>query len=198
VTASTTLRVARPDDAAAIADIYRPYVEETAITFEETPPDAGACMGRIEDTLEMYPWFVAERQESVLGYAYAGPLRKRPAYRWTAELSVYLDRTARGDGLGSLLYEALLETLRRQGFASAYGVVTLPNPGSVGFHEAFGFERVALLPDVGYKLGEWHDVAWFERELTERTGEPADPTPFADCRERGWVAAVLDSAGRSV
>ena len=188
------LRTASPADAAAVADVYRPYVEETAVTFEETPPDADAVAGRIEAATETYPWFVAEREGRVVGYAYAGPLRKRDAYRWTTELSVYVDRERRGEGVGSALYRALLAALRRQGYRSAYGVVTLPNPESAGFHEALGFERVALLPEAGHKLGEWHDVAWYERSLGERGDDPDPPTPFVDCRTAAWLAETLSAA----
>lgn len=188
------LRVVSADDADAVASIYRPYVEETAITFEEEPPTPADIERRIDDTVATYPWLVAERAGSVVGYAYAGRLRKRSAYRWVAELSVYVDRSARGGGIGSALYEALLETLREQGFKSAYGVVTLPNPESVGFHEAFDFERAALLPEAGYKHGEWHDVAWFERALGERGDDPADPTPFSACRNAEWLDAIFEAA----
>lgn len=188
------LRVAAPDDAAAVADVYRPYVEDSAVTFEETPPNDTAVSDRIETKLETHPWFVAERDGRAVGYAYASPLRDRPAYRWTAELSVYVDRERRGEGAGSALYRALLATLERQGFESAYGVVTLPNPESVGFHESFGFERVGLFPEVGYKLGEWHDVAWYERGLGERSGDPDDPTPFAECRAAAWLPEILSAA----
>lgn len=187
------LRTASPDDAAAIAEIYRPYVEETAITFETSPPDAETVATRIEETLSTYPWFVAERNGAVVGYAYAGELRKRAAYQWTVELSVYVDRERRGDGIGTALYAALLEALDRQGFESAYGVVTLPNPESVAFHERFGFERVALLPEAGHKLDEWHDVAWYERPLGERAESPAEPTPFEAIRGTSWLASVLES-----
>jgi L-amino acid N-acyltransferase YncA len=192
------LRLATRSDADAIAAIYRPYVEETAITFEETPPDAEEVAARIADTVETYPWFVAERDGAVVGYAYAGKLRKRAAYRWVAELSVYVARERRGDGIGSALYDALLATLARQGFRSAYGVVTLPNPESVAFHEAWGFERAALLPEAGYKLGEWHDVAWYERALGDgRPDDPADPTPFSACRDAPWLDEVLAEAAAS-
>ncbi|MEF8808114.1 GNAT family N-acetyltransferase [Natronomonas sp.] len=190
-------RLATRSDAEAIAAIYRPYVEETAITFEETPPDADEIAARITDTVETYPWFVAERKGAVVGYAYAGKLRKRAAYRWVVELSVYVDRERRGEGIGSALYDALLATLERQGFRSAYGVVTLPNPGSVAFHEAWGFEQAALLPEAGYKLGEWHDVAWYERGLGDgRPDDPAEPTPFSACRDAPWLDDVLTAAAK--
>lgn len=187
------LRVATAADAPAIADVYRPYVQETAITFEETPPDADEIAARIESTLERYPWFVAERDGVLLGYAYAGALRKRSAYRWLAELSVYVDRAHHRDGVGHRLYGALLETLTEQGYCSGYGVVTLPNPGSVAFHEAFGFERVALLSDAGYKLGEWHDVAWFERRLRDHEPQPNEPAPFS-ALDSAVVSDILDRA----
>ncbi|QLD86800.1 N-acetyltransferase family protein [Natronomonas halophila] len=186
------LRIATRSDAEAIASIYRPYVEETAITFEETPPDAETIADRIADTVETYPWFVAERDGEVVGYAYGGKLRKRAAYRWVVELSVYVDRERRRTGVGSALYRALLSTLEQQGFQSAYGVVTLPNPESVAFHEELGFERTAFLPESGYKLGEWHDVAWFERALGEgRPENPTDPTPFSACRDAAWLDTIL-------
>lgn len=187
-------RVATTADAAAVADVYRPYVAETAITFEETPPDADEVAGRIERTLATHPWLVAERDGRVVGYAYAGPLRDRPAYRWSTELSVYVDRGRHGEGVGSALYRGLLATLERQGYASAYAVLTLPNPGSVGFHEAFGFEQVARFPGVGFKHGSWHDVAWYERGLGERRDDPAEPAPFADCRDAPWLEETLSTA----
>lgn len=177
------LRVATPDDGAAAADVFRPYVETSPVTFEETPPTATEMAERIERTLETYPWIVAERGGEGIGYAYGSRLRDRPAYRWTVELSVYVDRAHRRESVGAALYEVLLATLERQGFRSAYGVVTVPNPESVGFHEAFGFERVGTLPDAGYKLGEWHDVAWYERDLGPRPADPDPPTPFAERRE---------------
>ena len=188
------LRVADRSDATAVAGVYRPYVEETAVTFEEAPPDADAVADRIDGTLARFPWFVAERDGHLLGYAYAGRLRDRDAYRWTTELSVYVDRDRRGEGAGTALYRALLATLERQGFESAYGVVTLPNPASVAFHEAFGFERVALFPAVGHKLGEWHDVAWYERRLDGAGDPPEEPTPFDDFRGTPWLERTLSAA----
>lgn len=188
------LRVATVDDASAIAEMYRPYVEETAITFEETPPDADEVAGRIETTRSQYPWFVVERDGAPRGYAYAGKLRKRAAYRWAVELSVYVDRNYHGEGLGYALYDALLSTLTEQGYGSGYGVVTLPNPASVAFHERFGFDRVALLPNVGYKLGEWHDVAWFERELRDHRDEPSEPTPFSTLEPETTAKILHDVA----
>lgn len=200
------LRVATPADAGAIADIYRPYVEETAITFEETPPDRGAMADRIEETLSTHPWFVATDDGEVVGYAYAGKLRKRAAYRWVTEVSVYVDRQRQRNGIGSALYRALLAALSEQGFQSTYAVVTLPNPDSVAFHQHWGFQQAALLPKSGYKHDEWHDVAWFERPLAgfdpaepsmpseaepPRPTSPDHPRPFVDCRDASWLNDLL-------
>jgi phosphinothricin acetyltransferase len=183
-----TLRLARPADAAAIQRIYAPYVEETAITFSTTPPSIAALEAKVEETLPQYPWVVAEHGaggdgaedgDSVVGYAYAGPLREREAYQWTAELSVYVDEPAQGKGLGRRLYEALLALLERQGYASAYGVVTLPNPPSVALHESMGFEKVGHFDDVGYKHGAWHDVGWWRFTLSSPSA-PEPPTAIGD------------------
>jgi len=191
-----SLRVAERTDAAAIASIYRPYVETTAVTFETEPPAAPSVARDMRARLETYPYFVAESEgDGVVGYAYAGRLREREAYRWTVELSVYLDRDRRRRGIGSALYAALLYTLDRQGFANAYGAVTLPNPESVGFHESLGFDRVGRFPDAGYKLGAWHDVAWYVRPLGDRDGTPAEPVAFERCRREPWLGDCLVDAG---
>ena len=192
------LRIANPDDSEAIAQIYRPYVEETAITFEEEPPGPDVIAQRIETRLRTHPWFAAEADGRIIGYAYAGPIRKRDAYRWATELSVYVDRDVRSRGIGTMLYDALLGTLDRQGFERAYGVLTLPNPESVAFHESFGFERAALFPEMGYKLGSWHDIAWYERPLGDRTNDPERPIPFSTCRDEPWLEAKLRDAGQDI
>jgi phosphinothricin acetyltransferase len=183
-----TLRPARPADAAAIRRIYAPYVDETAVSFATTPPAVAELEAKVEETLSQYPWLVAER-DGVVGYAYAGAFRKRDAYQWTAELSVYVARGAQGEGVGRRLYEALLGLLDRQRYASAYGVVTLPNPASVSFHESLGFERVGLFDDVGYKHGTWHDVGWWRRRLSDPAA-PDPPVPFSALSD-GAVASVL-------
>jgi phosphinothricin acetyltransferase len=185
-----TPRMATPADARAVRRIYAPYVEETAVTFATSVPSVETLERRLTATLEQYPWLVCEREREreregtggtadereVVGYAYAGPLRQLAAYRWTAELSVYVGRAARGEGIGRRLYSALVDLLTAQGYASVYGCVTLPNPTSVGLHEALGFERVGIFDDAGYKLGDWHDVGWWRRRLPDPAA-PDDPRP---------------------
>ena len=181
-----SLRMATPADAPGIRRIYAPYVEETAVSFATSVPSVAALETKLSKTLEQFPWLVCERDHRVVGYAYAGALRERDAYRWSTELSVYVDATAQREGVGRRLYEALLALLTTQGYANAYGVITLPNPASVALHEALGFERVGVFDDVGYKDGDWHDVGWWRLRLPEAAA-PDPPRPIgalADDRVR--------------
>ena len=173
------IRFAAPGDAAALAGIYAPYVENTAITFETAPPSAEDFQRRIERTLRHYPYLVAEEGERILGYAYAGRLRDRAAYDWDAELSIYLDQNARGRGVGTALYRCLLDLLALQGVRWAYGVVTLPNEASCRLHAALGFRLAATFPEMGYKHGRWWDVAWYLKELAPRREHPAPLVPLS-------------------
>src|SRR5207249_2679746 len=175
-----SLRVATPADAGAVADIYAPVVRDTAISFETTPPTADEFHQRIEKTLHAFPWFVFENGE-VLGYAYAGPFASRPAYRWSAEISVYVRDGFHRKGIGRGLCEAVLDVLERQGYARALAGTTLPNPRSVGLFESLGFSRAGVFERVGFKFGTWHDVAWFQRALASPRA-PDAPIPFGELR----------------
>ncbi len=173
-----------------MAAIYAPYVRDTAISFESEPPDAAAMAARIAATTALHPWLVAEADGTVLGYCYATRHRERAAYRWGTDVSVYLAADARGRGLGRLLYTALLDLLRRQGFRTAYAGIALPNPASVRLHEAMGFQPIGVYPRVGYKLGRWHDVGWWELPLHPTDDSPpAEPIPFP---ELDLSAAAMD------
>lgn len=164
-------------DAAACAQVYAPYVRDTVISFEAHPPDEQEMRRRIERTSARYPWLVAEVDGRVAGYAYAGPHRERAAYRWAAEVAIYVDSGHRGQGIGRALYEELFERLRGQGLRMLCAGVTLPNPASVALHEALGFERVGVYRQIGWKAGAWHDVAWYQRPLGEDgSSPPAEPT----------------------
>ena len=174
------IRLAREADAAEIASIYRPYVEESRISFEERPPDADEMARRIVGTKPGYhPWFVAEEDALIIGYAGSSPYRVRPAYRWTVETGIYLPSGAQGRGLGRTLLTKLLETLERQGYVAAIGAIALPNDASVALHEKLGFVHTATYSGVGYKLGQWVDVGRWQRDLAPRVEKPAEPLPFA-------------------
>ena len=172
-----TLRLADPErDAADCAAIYAPYVAGGATSFEEVAPDADAFRALIERTSRRYPWIVLERDGQVIGYAYAWSHRSRAAYRWTVELSVYVDPAHRRAGAGRRLYEALLERLRRQRLHLALAGITLPNDASVGLHRALGFELIGVYREVGWKAGAWRDVAWWQLRLTgDDDGPPPEP-----------------------
>jgi L-amino acid N-acyltransferase YncA len=173
-------RSARPDDAAACAAIYRPYVADHAISFEEDPPTAEEMGARIARVRATHPWLVAERSGEVAGFAYAGPHRLRAAYRWAAEVAVYVSQDHLREGVGRELYEDLFERLRAQGMRLACAGVTLPNDASVGLHEALGFTPVGVFRKIGWKAGAWHDVGWWQLELLPQDGEaPPEPLPPA-------------------
>jgi len=180
------LRAATPDDAAAIARIYAPFVTGSAVSFETEPPGEAAIRARIESGGELYPWLVGEAEDgTVLGYAYAARFRDRPAYRFTVETSVYLRSGAAGRGLGRQLYEPLLAMLESQGFTQAIAAITLPNEASVRLHERLGFERAGIYRQVGWKLGAWYDVGLWQRALATAGTPPVEPTPLPLSRPYG-------------
>ena len=172
------LRAATPDDAAAIAEIYAPYVAASAVSFETEPPGAEAMRARIEAGGLLYPWIVAEQEGgAILGYAYAARFRERPAYRFTVETTVYLRSDACGRGLGAELYAPLLAVLEAQGFTQAIAAITLPNDPSARLHERLGFAPAGVYRQVGWKLGAWHDVGLWQRPLAPAATPPAEPRP---------------------
>lgn len=173
------IRVAHADDAAAVQAIYAPCVTGSALTFETEVPDVPAMRARMLGRLEHYPWLVLEEEGRVLAYAYASRFRERAAYDWIAETSVYTHADARRRGLARRLYGVLLEVLALQGMTQAVGVITLPGHGSVALHEAMGFEAAGVWRASGWKLGAWHDVGVWQRQLRDAAGPPAPVTPFA-------------------
>lgn len=187
----STIRVATPTDGATAAAIYAPIVRDTAISFEVDPPDAAEMARRIEATSRRYPWLVADRDGETLGYVYAGPHRERAAYGWSVETTVYVHEDARGRGVGRALYRSLLALLELQGAHSAYAGITLPNEASVGLHEALGFALVGIYREVGWKLGAWHDVGWWQRSFPALDAAPAELRPFAELATVEGYAAAL-------
>jgi len=170
------IRLATDADAAAIAAIYRPFVSDTAVSFEVEPPDAAEMARRLGHTFPALPWLVLDRG-GVQGYAYAARHRDRAAYRWSVDASVYVAEGHRRAGAGRALYTALFGLLRAQGFRAVHGGITLPNAGSVGLHEAMGFRAIGVYPAVGFKRGAWHDVGWWQLPLREPAAAPQEPRP---------------------
>jgi L-amino acid N-acyltransferase YncA len=170
-------------DAAAIAAIYAPHVLTGTVSFEIDPPDGRAMRTRMGASEGLYPWLVATNGETgggVIGYAYATRFRERPAYRYVCETSIYMADVAQGQGAGRLLYEALIDTLRAQGFVHALGAIALPNDASIRLHEAVGFRRAGVYREVGFKHGQWVDVGIWQCELNDTQVPPVEPRKFAD------------------
>ena len=187
---AAAIRLACADDAAQVQAIYAPVVRDTAISFEVDPPDVSEMGRRIRGTLTRLPWLVCERDGEVLGFAYAARHRERAAYRWSVDVSVYIDRQARRAGVGRGLYVSLLAMLARQQFAAAHAGITLPNPASVGLHQALGFVPVGVYRAVGFKLGAWWDVGWWQRRLGEPAVPPAPPVDLPDLPEEAARKAL--------
>jgi L-amino acid N-acyltransferase YncA len=169
------IRDASTADAARCAAIYAPYVLETAISFESEPPPAAEMAERIAEAQRAHAWLVLETDGEVVGYAYGGPFASRAAYQWAATVSVYLDGARRRRGGGRALYEALFDRLAARGHRTALAGVALPNEASVGLHRALGFELAGTYRRVGWKLGRWHDVAWYQRPVGDGTDGPPAP-----------------------
>ena len=180
-----TIRVATISDADALAAIYAPIVRDTTISFETEPPSADEMARRVAVTLPTHPWLVAEQQGEVVGYAYAGRHRDRAAYRWSVDVSAYVDANARRSGVGRALYQRLFVLLRCQGFHAAFAGIALPNSASVALHEGAGFKPVGIYKEVGFKHGKWHDVGWWRLGLSSDTGTPMEPIVFAALTVRG-------------
>lgn len=159
------IRAAKSSDAQAIANIYNPYVLATTITFEETAVSAEEMAARIASVTAEFPWLVWEKDGLVAAYAYATQWKARAAYRQTVESAIYVDRSLSGQGVGRRLYGALLADLQMQGIHAVLGGIALPNEPSVKLHERLGFERVGQLHEVGWKLGRWVDVGYWEKRL---------------------------------
>lgn len=174
------LRHADPKrDGAACAAIYAPFVAGSAVSFEEEVPDAQGFAERIARTMRTHPWLVLEDGGRVIGFAYASQHRTRAAYRWAADVGIYVDPAHQGKGAGRRLYEALFVLMRRQHLRVACAGITLPNDASLALHEALGFEEVGVYRDIGYKAGAWHDVVWLQLALNGDDDGAPPPEPLA-------------------
>jgi len=172
------IRDATPErDAAACAAIYAPYVRDTVISLEEHVPTVQEFARRIQQTTMTHPWLLAENQAEVVGYAYATRHRERAAYRWAADVTVYVKQDHHRRGVGRALYEALFPLLAAQGLRMACAGVTLPNDASVGLHEALGFKPVGVYRNIGFKHGAWRDVGWWQLNLGDTDAPPHELGP---------------------
>ncbi|HWW06654.1 arsinothricin resistance N-acetyltransferase ArsN1 family B [Collimonas sp.] len=159
------IRPATIADAAAICDIYNPYIRDTFISFETEPVTPEQMGHRIIDITANFPWLVCVENEQIVGYAYVTKWRARAAYQHAVESSVYLSEAAAGKGFGSALYRALIEELKKLPVHVVIGGIALPNAASVALHEKMGYEKVAHFAQVGRKFDRWIDVGYWQRVL---------------------------------
>jgi phosphinothricin acetyltransferase len=193
--ASATIRLATAEDAGPILEIYSPFCRDTFITFETEPPSLEEMRARIESKGSFYPWLVCEGAE-ILGFARATQHRERAAYQWAADVSIYVASGHRGRGLGKALYTSLVAILKLQGLLRICAGIALPNPASVALHEALGFQSVGIFPSIGYKLGSWRDVGWWQLMLGATDNHPPLPIPVGRIASR--ELSVAFAAGQAI
>jgi phosphinothricin acetyltransferase len=190
-----TIRRATTEDASAVAAIYEPYCQNSAVSFETVAPSAENMSTRISSIGAERPWLVLEDHRAVVGYAYAAAHHERDAYRWAVSTAIYVSNAHHRRGVGRALYATLFELLHHLGYFTATAGITLPNTGSVGLHEAFGFTLVGVYRHIGFKRGGWHDVAWYQADIQPRIADPPPPRPVSTIvGGPQWNAAI----GRAV
>jgi phosphinothricin acetyltransferase len=149
-------------DASQICEIYNYYILNTIITFEESIVSEEEMKHRIEETIKKLPWIVFEKEDEILGYAYASEWKSRCAYKYSLESTVYLKNGSEANGIGSLLYDELIKKISAKKYHAIIGGISLPNEASIALHEKFGFEKIAHFKEVGYKFNSWIDVGYWE------------------------------------
>ena len=167
-------------DAEELVSIYAPYVLETAVTYEYEVPSVEEFRGRIENITKNYPYLAAMEDGAILGYAYASAFHPRAAFRWSAEVTVYLRKDAHGRGIGRQLYEKMEEMLKKQNIQTLIALIADPNPESVAFHEKLGYRVAGRLTDCAYKLGQWRGMYYMEKFIGDREGEPKPFQSFSE------------------
>lgn len=182
------VRLARIEDAEELAAIYEPYVRETAITFEYVPPTPAEFAERMRRTMEFYPYLVAELDGHLVGYAYAGTFKGRPAYDWAVETSIYVAQGHAGGGIGRALHDALERALAAQGILNMYACIAVPDGeddetltrNSQHFHEHMGYRLVGEFYQCGFKGGRWYNMIWMEKMIGEHCADQPPVTPFLE------------------
>ncbi len=164
-----TIRDATVDDASAVLEIYAPNVANTPITFDYEIPTVAFFEDKIATLLKTHAYLVAERDGALVGYAYASQYRSKAAYQFSAETTIYLHESTKRTGVGTKLYESLLERLTTKGFHIAIAAITVPNDASLALHRKMGFARVGKLCEIGRKFDTWHDVEFWQRTLSPET-----------------------------
>lgn len=188
------IRIAEPADAPGILAIYAPYCDTSPISFEIVAPSVEQMAERIAGITADYPWLVCEIDGQIAGYVYASRHRERAAYRWMVEVTVYVATTHRRRGVGRALYTSLFLILAEQNYFKALAGITLPNAQSVGLHESMGFTKIGIYPAVGYKMGRWLDVGWWQLALRPDLAPPPEPRAFSSLRSSDAVFNAMSAS----
>lgn len=197
--ATFNIRLAEETDYAAMLEVYKPYVINTAITFEYEVPSLEEYSKRISSTSAHYPCLVCGLNSGgIAGFAYASLFRVKDAYRWSAESTIYVSDKFQGKGVARVLYDALLSILELQGFVNVYGAVTIPNPKSERFHIFMGFAEIGIFEKIGYKHGKWHDLKWYEMYLVEHPANPVPPVSVSKVKDTGEFHEIIDRANEGL
>ena len=187
------IRIATIEDVPEMLAIYTPYVENTTVSFEYTPPSLEEFTRRFVSYTRQFPWLVWEEDGVILGYAYASAPFPRAAYGWCAEPTVYLRPEARGRNIAARLYATLEEILWRQGYQVLYALVCGENTQSRRFHEKHGYRVCAEFPDIGYKMGRWLSLIWYEKRQKVANIPSISPCPWSEIVQGGErLADILD------
>ncbi len=181
---SFRFRRVREDDAVQILAVYAPYIIDSAVSFEYEVPSESEFKQRIRTISAEYPYFVCVSDDQIIGYAYAHRHMERAAYQWNAEISIYIQQGFTGKGLGKTMCQTLIEILRLQGIRNVFSCVTIPNEQSVHLHHSMEFSTEGIFPDAGYKCGKWQTIAWFRKNISPYTNEPAPFLPISRIDQR--------------
>ncbi len=184
------IRLACQEDAAAILDVYRPFITDTAISFEYAVPSLTEFSARIRSIVSEYPYLVYEKKGRIEGYAYAHRYLERAAYQWDVEVTIYLSDAVRGTGVAARLYNALEQLLQQQGIINLYACITASNEASIKFHARAGYRLVGTFHHAGFKSGAWQDVVWMEKTIGCYCDNPQPPQSFGG-QDPEKVAALL-------
>lgn len=192
-----TIRLATEADSEAILKIYAPYITDTVITFEYRVPTSAEFKERMAGIQRNYPWLVCEINDTVAGYAYASLFGEREAFKWSADLSVYIHPEFHRKDIGKALYFALTELLKLQGYYNVFAAVTQNNRGSERFHEALGFQSAGIFHNAGFKFDKWLSVQWYELKIQEHGPSPAEPKPINEIPAKE-VKAIFKKAEQMI
>ncbi len=192
------LRLITLKDAKATLDIYAPYVQQTAVSFEYDVPSLQEWERRINAYTKDCPWLVCEHRGRIIGYAYASKHRDRTAYAWSADAAIYLSETFHGRGVAAALYETLFVLLKLQGYVNVLAGITIPNNKSENFHLKMGFQEVGIYRKIGYKFGTWHDTRWLQHVLAEHPSNPEKPKSFLDVQNTTELRSIIQNANAAL